>query len=418
MMNSMEIAMMKIVIFGAGKNAERLRTCIKSNIKIVSYIDNNPLLWGNEIDGIKICEPHSLTALDYNFVVIATINYKPIVSQLLIMGIDESKIATPFSFQHELYNQWSSFLYREELLFIEMSMKMEEMDIYLHNLMFETASSIERNLIRSPQIKSVEDTIHEIVCNKKSMSRFGDGEMDIMLGGHVSFQPYYKHLAVRLQEILRSDLTDHIVCLPDIYGSFDGRTNDFKNFFRRHLSSGTREKEYALINMDKEYYNAFVTRPYEDYQDKKKAEARFDALKSIWNGKKITIVEGFQTRMGVGNDLFAGASSIQRILAPQEDAFQKYDELLETVLTTDRQMLVLIALGPAATVLAYDLAQAGYWALDIGHVDIEYEWYLRAVTKKTAISGKYVNEVPEGHDTTSDCTDETYLAQIVYNIAQ
>ena len=32
---------------------------------------------------------------------------------------------------------------------------------------------------------------------------------------------------------------------------------------------------------------------------------RFDTLKKIWENKNIIIVEGSQTRLGVGNDLFA-----------------------------------------------------------------------------------------------------------------
>lgn len=31
--------------------------------------------------------------------------------------------------------------------------------------------------------------------------------------------------------------------------------------------------------------------------------------------------------------------------------------------------LILIALGMTATVLAYDLSKAGFWAIDIGHID-------------------------------------------------
>jgi hypothetical protein len=35
--------------------------------------------------------------------------------------------------------------------------------------------------------------------------------------------------------------------------------------------------------------------------------------------------------------------------------------------------LILIALGPTATVLAYDLAKKGYQAIDIGHLPSCYE---------------------------------------------
>ena len=49
-------------------------------------------------------------------------------------------------------------------------------------------------------------------------------------------------------------------------------------------------------------------------------------------------------------------------------------------------------LGPTAKVLACDLAFEGYWAVDIGHIDSEYEWYQMGVTQKTKLSNKHTAE--------------------------
>ena len=57
-----------------------------------------------------------------------------------------------------------------------------------------------------------------------------------------------------------------------------------------------------------------------------------------------------------------------------------------------KDSLILLALGPTATAMAYELAKAGYWAVDIGHVDIEYEWMLMGATTKVNVPGKYTNE--------------------------
>lgn len=59
---------------------------------------------------------------------------------------------------------------------------------------------------------------------------------------------------------------------------------------------------------------------------------------------------------------------------------------------SNQEKLVLLALGPTATVLAYDLAILGYQAVDIGHIDIEYEWYQKKAFEKIPIEGKFVNE--------------------------
>ena len=80
------------------------------------------------------------------------------------------------------------------------------------------------------------------------------------------------------------------------------------------------------------------------------------------------------TGLGVGNDLFGNAGSIQRILAPAENAFSKYPQILDACMEQPEDSLFLLALGPTATVLASDLCKAGRQAVDIGHVDLEYEW--------------------------------------------
>lgn len=80
----------------------------------------------------------------------------------------------------------------------------------------------------------------------------------------------------------------------------------------------------------------------------------------------------------------------------------------------DKQ-LVLLALGPTATVLACDLSKEGIQALDIGHVDIEYEWFQRGVKEITVVPGKWTNETAEGKSY-SVCVDPNYIKQIACRI--
>ena len=74
--------------------------------------------------------------------------------------------------------------------------------------------------------------------------------------------------------------------------------------------------------------------------------------------------------------------------------------------------MFIIALGPTATILASDLSKEGYRALDLGHIDIEYEWFLLKATKKVAIKNKYVNEVKKGR-INSDLNNEKYISEII-----
>ncbi len=115
--------------------------------------------------------------------------------------------------------------------------------------------------------------------------------------------------------------------------------------------------------------------------------------------------------MGVDNDLLNNARAIRRILCPAENAFEKYEKIFDEARKVDQDVLVLIALGPAATVLSYDLFKAGFRALDVGHLDIEYEWFLRKATGKNAVYGKYVVEA--GYTNVPDIDDQKYFAEIV-----
>ena len=78
----------------------------------------------------------------------------------------------------------------------------------------------------------------------------------------------------------------------------------------------------------------------------------------------------------------------------------------------DKSVLFIIALGPTATILAYDLAGLGYQAIDAGHMDVEYEWFKMGATKKVAIENKYVNEVNAGFGV-GELKDEVYQSQII-----
>lgn len=171
-------------------------------------------------------------------------------------------------------------------------------------------------------------------------------------------------------------------------------------------------KIYSIIDLKKQYYNAEISRFYMGLQDKSRSAFYIKMLKNIWKDKDIVIVEGEFSRLGCNNDLFANAKSIQRVICPAINAFSRYDEILEFCKTLPKEKLFIIALGPTATVLAYDLATFGFQALDLGHIDIEYEWFLMGATKKVPIKNKYVNEAKCGRIKTS-IANEKYKSEII-----
>lgn len=74
---------------------------------------------------------------------------------------------------------------------------------------------------------------------------------------------------------------------------------------------------------------------------------------------------------------------------------------------------MILALGPAAKILAYDLTKMGFWCLDLGHLDIEYEWFRLKTNRKVVIKNKYVNESSKKF-VGDAALDEVYENQIIF----
>jgi len=264
-------------------------------------------------------------------------------------------------------------------------------------------------------IKTVDETLDKIINDKCSVSRFGDGEFHmLMMTGNIRFQTLNNRLSIKLNEVIKSKLEKHIVCLPPIFESVDFMIDMPRNFWIQWLK-WYEKMAIQYIDMEKEYYDSFMSRLYFVYKDKSKVKARFDKVKLIWNNRNIVIVEGDKSRLGVGNDLFDNCQSIKRILCPATNAFFKYDEILDEIKKHDHTELILIALGPTATVLAYDLCIYGYQAIDIGHIDIEYEWFLQGVTDVRPVKNKYVDESPDG-TIVGEIHDIKYESEIIAKI--
>lgn len=104
------------------------------------------------------------------------------------------------------------------------------------------------------------------------------------------------------------------------------------------------------------------------------------------------IVEGENSRSGVGNDLFNNARSVQRIICPSRNAYSKIQDIQETVEKYADGKLVFLMLGPTAKVLAYHLSRKGIQAIDLGHIDSEYEWFKMGATSKVKLSHKHTAE--------------------------
>lgn len=228
-----------------------------------------------------------------------------------------------------------------------------------------------------------------------SISRYGDGELSLIYKkkkNGINYQEHNDEMRKRLAEILKSDIENHIVGIPGPLIKVDDLILGEAYFWSKYYYTNKKNLD-KYLSKTKVYYDQMISRFYLPYTDKSDCEIIVKKLKQLFKDRDVLIVEGENTRFGLGNELLLLARTVKRILCPPKNAYKIYNKILDRVKKEDKKQLILLALGPTATILAYDLAKEGYQAVDIGHMDIEYEWYLRKTDRKIDIENKAVNEV-------------------------
>ncbi len=273
-----------------------------------------------------------------------------------------------------------------------------------------------------PRFRSDEETIRLITQEGMSLGRFGDGEFAIAFDiPRQKFQRPDPGLRDRIRQVLtQTDNPALLIGIADHYGGLERFNAQAARGIRMYLTDETRAQHMSLLSPDRVYSDTYMTRPYVIHRDvfTDGPRGRFESLKKIWEGRRVIIVEGAQTRLGVGNDLLGGAAGVRRILAPATDSFDRYEDIL-AVCEECREMaeMFLLAIGPSSGVLAYDLSRRGIQAVDVGHVDLEYEWFLAGKGTRVEVPNKYNNEFAGGDKVSDADLPENYYEEIIADLS-
>lgn len=378
----------KIYIWGTGKYGQIAYDSFwLEKCEVCGAIDSNPdrrnIVWNH---ALKIFLPEDVLTKPFDYIVITAKNFsKDIMAKCMELGIVESKV---ISFWEDDLRPYGFLNPKPRELFYS---EIEERK--LRNRPYELGQE------RVPMLLSAESLLNRLIERRDSLCRYGDGEFEIMRDRNRAwFQEKSAKLQHRLLEVIGSDREDVIIAIADNFGNLDKYTEDAANAIRRYMTLDTRADIMSFLNSEHAYYDAYVSRPYIMNRDKDYATEIFALWKRVWDNRNLVIVEGKYSRLGEGNDLFDNAAEIRRVICPEKDAFAEYDRILaETKALVHGDELILISLGPTATVLAYDLAVEGYQAVDIGQIDTEYEWSLRGAEYRVPIEGKGVAELSWCH---------------------
>lgn len=292
----------------------------------------------------------------------------------------------------------------------QLPIKSKNQDVRFENLLYELADPRTLASIKLPRVLNTINSINALVNSNKSLVRYGDGEFKIMFGESINFQQHDPELAKKLKEIIKNKNDKVFVGIPDTFGFCPN------NYFRKLLVH-IRAELYKYISFENDYLDSFITRQYK-FLSKESGEKYYNLFKQLWADKDVVIIEGLGTHLGIGNNLFDNAKSIQRIVCPNMNAYSKYNEIFNEANKQAKDKLFLLALGPTATVLAYELAQLGYRALDIGHLDIMYEMFLKDAQTLIPLENKIVFNNERKNKKFEHCEDPKYYEQLIADFSK
>ena len=268
-------------------------------------------------------------------------------------------------------------------------------------------------------VMSIDETLDQLLETEQSLIRFGDGEIHIMNGYDIGFQEYNEELSNSMKDILlNASNEDILICMPEVFEAFTGNFPQDHNsevFWKRELDAFA--PFFRVYCQSKKYGSAFISRPYIYNKDRSRTFEQFEKMKQLFEGKDLLIVEGATSRSGVGNDLFDKSNSIKRIICPSHNAFSKIQEIREKILEHVEERLILLMLGPTAKVLAYQLSQLGHRALDLGHIDSEYEWMKMGAETRVQLQHKHTAEYYSDQEIEL-IEDEDYNQQVVEDLSK
>lgn len=265
-------------------------------------------------------------------------------------------------------------------------------------------------------VRGMDESLDRLINEKKSIIRFGDGELSLINGKGITYQAYNKDLSRKLKQILfAGDNNKYDVALPDVFESLEDYGQYTKDFYETNFFFNNQHLLSEVEKTENIYSNTFISRPYIDRIDKAKSASWFNKLKQIWKEKDILIVEGALTRSGVGNDLFDNTKSVKRILAPSRNAYQKVNKIEQMIRENAEDRLVLLMLGPTAKVIVDDLQDLDNQLIDLGHIDSEYEWFKMGATYKVKLKNKHTAEF-NFDENIEAVHDQTYENEIIGKI--
>jgi hypothetical protein len=200
------------------------------------------------------------------------------------------------------------------------------------------------------------------IKNGRSVIRFGDGEMLLMTGRDIYFQPTSPAINKKLRAIIKNYSVD----APYIIGVTANKLADSAQTLNQ---AGTLKIWRLYRVFFKHRFDATLPYCTATYFYIKEAFEK-NVMPHIKNRHIIWVSKTENFDEALTSYFSEHTKSVTYIEAPAADAYKAYEKIkVEVLEATHRHSLkpiVLLAAGPATKVLAYELSQMGIQCLDIG----------------------------------------------------
>lgn len=209
------------------------------------------------------------------------------------------------------------------------------------------------------------ETLRAIAARGASIARYGDGELMIMIGYGIYFQEYDPELARRLREIVRQPSERFLIGLPP----FDTMSIT-KEAWKKRWEKYRLIFSY-LVRNGGSYHSTALSRP--SSVGNWEPQEYYREFAALWKGRDLVLIHN--DARTVSHPMFREARSVRHVACLPEHAYREYPSLLEraAAFADVPGVFFLIAAGPTACLLAWDLAQRGAQALDVGHLTSAYD---------------------------------------------
>lgn len=211
-----------------------------------------------------------------------------------------------------------------------------------------------------------EDATLDQVLSGKSITRYGDGEFRLAMGGRSNVsQVNDPKLQQELRDILVTRQKFCLIAIPVM----DPRSPKWW-FWGKYQNKYPRMLDHKVT-----YYSQFITRP--DSAPHIDVPEFYDRMESLWHEQEVVLVRGSERSLVEDRYPMTLAAKVHPVLCARRDAYREIDRVESEVLALNVNRVLLCA-GAMATVLAYRLAKKGLHAIDLGHIGYLWRHYERA----------------------------------------